>query len=119
MLRNFCVCVKAVDDAEILGNHRSCFREVGCTAAAVHDNVDLILKVRYLIKAVNACSFCSYLNAFGVSASKNGNQLHIVGILNRRFNSPAEIAVTGNTNSDHIYYPFSRNNYSVTMLFIS
>ena len=119
MLGNSCVRVKAVDNAEILGNHRSCFRQVGRTAAAVDNNVNLILKFRYLIETVNACTISLYLNALGISASENGCKLHIVGILNRRFNSPAEIAVTGNANSNHIYYPFSRNNYSVTMLFIS
>ena len=54
MLGDFCVGVKAVNNAEMFCDHRSGERKIGCASAAVDNDVDFILKFRYFIKSVNS-----------------------------------------------------------------
>ena len=94
MLRDPCVCVKAVDHIEHARKLRRLHRKVCGAPAAQDHNIDLLFPVSRVRNTAHRHILCQDLYIPGIPAGKYCRKLHIRILLYRAFHASSKISIT-------------------------
>ena len=97
MLGDLCVCIKAINNREVLGNHGGLIGKIGGTAATEDHHINFANHILNIINMINSSCLRKNFDGFGRAARKDGNQIHIRVLCDGTFHTATEISVTNNS----------------------
>ena len=104
MLRDSCMCIKAVDHVEIFCTFRCLLRKIGCASAAQNHNIDFILPVCHVLYVAHLGCLVLNNQFIRISSCEYGNEFHIIVLVDGCFYAAAEISVSVNSDSRHFVF---------------
>ena len=129
MLRNSCMCIKAVYNIEPLCIFRCLYRKICCASAADDQNVDLVLHLLCFVHMADLSCLCKYFYCLRITACKNCRKFQIRIVFHCTFHASAQVAISHDSNSNtHNNFLlvfsayiliFQRNNVNFFLLFLT
>ena len=99
MRRDFCVCVKTVNNVEILRKLHGLLRQVVGAAAAENHDVKAVAHPGSLFQRING-DVCAHREALRIAPCKDAGKDNIFGVFKRIFHAAPQIAVSDDPDSD-------------------
>ena len=99
ILRNPCMCIKAVDGIKIRRDLRAHHRQIRRRTAAQHHNVNLVLHRQHIVHMLYRSALCVYLHRRRVAPCKYCLQLHIFIAGNGKLHAPSDIPISNDPDS--------------------
>ena len=100
MLRNSCMCIKAVYNIEPLCIFRCLYRKICCASAADDQNVDLVLHLLCFVHMADLSCLCKYFYCLRIAACKNCRKFQIRIVFHCTFHASAQVAISHDSNSN-------------------
>ena len=103
MLRNSCMCIKAVNYIKHLRIFRCLFRKICCASTTDDKNVNLIFHFLSITNRIYCCCLCKNLNGFRSTTCKYSHKFQIRIMFDCALYTTAKITVAQNTNTNTHY----------------